>query len=162
MNIRKTRIDELEQVLELYAQARQFMQENGNETQWGTTYPPRELVEADIRSGKSHVCEEDGQLLGVFYFAVENEADYGEIYEGSWLGDGPYGVMHRVASPGKKKGVATFCVNWCVAESGGDLRIDTHRNNIPMQRMLEKNGFVRCGIIYLANGDERIAYERKM
>ena len=29
-----------------------------------------------------------------------------------------------------------------------------------MQKTVEKNGFVRCGIIYLANGSERLAYER--
>jgi hypothetical protein len=29
-----------------------------------------------------------------------------------------------------------------------------------MQRSLEKNGFARCGIIHLASGDERIAYQK--
>jgi hypothetical protein len=29
-----------------------------------------------------------------------------------------------------------------------------------MRRMLEKHGFVYCGIIYLQNGDERVAYEK--
>ena len=40
------------------------------------------------------------------------------------------------------------------------LRIDTHRGNVVMRRMLEKNGFVYCGIIYLESGDERVAYEK--
>ena len=67
--------------------------------------------------------------------------------------------MHRVAAPGRVKGAGSFCIRWCAKHSGGDLRIDTHRNNLPMQHVLEKNEFQRCGIIYLANGDERIAYE---
>ena len=66
MNIRKTSMEELEEVLLLYQDARQFMQEHGNPNQWGQSYPPREIVEQDIRSGKSYVCEEEGRLLGFF------------------------------------------------------------------------------------------------
>lgn len=55
MNIRKTSMEELEEVLLLYQDARQFMQEHGNPNQWGQSYPPREIVEQDIRSGKSYV-----------------------------------------------------------------------------------------------------------
>ena len=160
MEIRKTTAQETEAVLELYAQARRFMKEHGNPEQWGSVYPPRQQVEQDIAEGKSYVCTEDGELLGVFYFAKEDDPDYRVIHDGSWLGSGPYGVMHRVAAPGKKKGVATFCVNWCYEKSGGDLRIDTHRDNLPMQGMLEKTGFIRCGIICLENGGERLAYEK--
>ena len=29
-----------------------------------------------------------------------------------------------------------------------------------MQHLLEKHGFSYCGIIYLANGDPRLAYQR--
>ena len=43
------------------------------------------------------------------------------------------------------------------------LRIDTHEYNFPMQKMLSKNGFVKCGIIYLNgimdNVNKRFAYE---
>ena len=42
----------------------------------------------------------------------------------------------------------------------GNLRIDTHEKNIPMQGCLAKNGFARCGIIYLEDGDPRIAYQK--
>lgn len=160
MEIRKTGMQELEAVLGLYSEARRFMQEHGNPGQWGTTYPPKQQVEKDIVSGNSYVCTEEGELLGTFYYAEEDDPNYREIYDGSWLGSGAYGVMHRVAAPGKRKGVATFCVNWCFAKSGGDLRIDTHRDNLPMQGMLKKNGFTRCGVIHLENGDERIAYEK--
>jgi len=159
MNIRQTTAADRDEVLKLYEEARQFMREHGNPTQWGSSHPPVAQVEQDIADGKSFVCEEDGVLLGVFYFAHEIEHTYDRIYEGAWIGDGPYAVMHRVACPGRKKGTATFCLEWCM-EHCGDLRIDTHRNNIPMQNLLAKNGFTRCGIIYLEDGDERIAYEK--
>lgn len=160
MEIRKASMADLDGMMELYAEARQFMREHGNPDQWGTTHPPKDMIIDDIERGKSYVCEEDGHLLGTFYLAVETEPDYGVIYDGGWLNDAPYGVMHRVACPGRKRGVATFCVNWCLEQCGGNLRIDTHHDNLPMQSMLAKNGFTRCGIIHLADGSPRIAYQK--
>ncbi len=160
MIIRKATMSDLDTVFDLYAQARRFMKENGNPDQWGDNYPPRGQIIEDIQKSCCHLCCEEDEILGVFYFAVENDPDYAQIYEGTWLNDQPYGVMHRVASPSGRRGVASFCVRWCLEQSGGNVRIDTHRNNIPMQKMLEKNGFRPCGIIYVRNGGERIAYQK--
>lgn len=159
MEIRKSQMADLPEILKLYAEARAFMQETGNGTQWGISYPPAEKVETDIREGKSYVCEAGGVLAGVFYFSEGPEPDYTKIYEGSWIGTGDYHVMHRVAAPGRVKGAGSFCIRWCLEHSGGDMRIDTHRNNLPMQHVLGKLGFTKCGIIYLADGDERVAFE---
>ena len=46
-NIRKTRGNELSRLLEIYAHAREMMKQTGNPNQW-ITYPPSELVKADI------------------------------------------------------------------------------------------------------------------
>ena len=159
MEIRNAQMTDLPEILKLYAEARAFMQATGNGTQWGTSYPTVEQIEADIRAGKSYVCEADGVLAGVFYFSEGPDPDYAKIYEGSWIGTGTYHVMHRVAAPGRVKGAGSFCIHWCAEHSHGDLRIDTHRNNLPMQHVLEKIGFTRCGKIYLANGEERLAFE---
>ncbi|MFR1314947.1 MAG: GNAT family N-acetyltransferase, partial [Clostridium perfringens] len=40
------------------------------------------------------------------------------------------------------------------------IKIDTHRDNISMQRAVVKNDFQKCGIIYLEDGSERIAFEK--
>ena len=42
-----------------------------------------------------------------------------------------------------------------------NIRIDTHRDNRIMRHNIEKHGFAYCGIIYLANGDERLAYQKQ-
>ena len=39
------------------------------------------------------------------------------------------------------------------------IRIDTHQDNKVMQHVVEKHGFRRRGIIYIADGSPRIAYE---
>ncbi len=173
MKIRNADIRDLPRMLEIYAAARQFMRDTGNPNQWKDSYPPEEIVKKGIQEGKAYVCvaegpedgrEEEaleaGEILGTFYFAVEEDPTYHKIYEGSWLNEEPYGVVHRVASSGRGRGFAKACFDWA-GERCTNLRIDTHRENRVMQHVLEKNGFQRCGIIYLANGEERLAYHRK-
>lgn len=158
MKIRKTRLEELDEVMEIYAYARQFMAEHGNPNQWKTTNPTRERVEQDICEGKSYVCVHGEDILGVFYFAIEEDPTYQTIYDGNWKNQKEYAVVHRIASAGKAKGVGTFCMNWAY-EQFSNVKIDTHRDNMVMQNMLKKNGFSYCGIIYLENGEERLAFQ---
>lgn len=160
MEIRKTTLSELDQVMSIYERARGFMAEHGNPTQWGTTEPKREKVEQDIIDGKSYVCVENDQIAAVFYFAPGPDSTYLKIYEGQWLNEKNYSVVHRIASAGTVKGAGSFCLDWAF-EQCKNLRIDTHRNNLVMQNLLKKNGFSYCGIIYLADGAERFAYQKE-
>ena len=41
-----------------------------------------------------------------------------------------------------------------------NIRIDTHKDNAIMQHNIVKHGFRYCGIIHLASGDERLAYQK--
>ena len=159
MYIRNARMEELSSIDAIYANARAFMRKTGNMEQWAGGYPPVEVIRQEIASGNLFVCEDEGKLLGVFYFFQGEDPTYLRIDGGAWLNDRPYGVMHRVAVAEQGRCVAYFCYANCFALCK-NLKIDTHRDNLPMQRSLEKNGFVRCGIIYLANGDERIAFQK--
>lgn len=159
MNIRKARLGDMKKILPIYADARAFMRENGNPWQWGDRYPPEELIRQDIKQGNCYVCVSDGEILGVFYYAEGDDPTYKIIENGAWLNERPYGVIHRIASTRECRGVASFCFSWAV-ERCGNLKIDTHRDNVPMQRSLAKNGFTRCGVIHLENGEERIAYQK--
>ncbi len=160
MEIRQTKPEELDKVMAIYAHARQFMAGHGNAGQWGTTKPGREEVAADIEQGHSYVCVEQGEIAAVFYYKEGVDPTYVKIYEGAWVNDAPYGVVHRIASAGKVKGAGSFCLNWAFQQCG-NLKIDTHRDNTVMQNTLKKNGFVQCGIIYLEDGDERLAYQKE-
>lgn len=159
MEIRKTRSDELDAVMEIYARARRFMAEHDNPTQWGNNKPSREQVKQDILLGKSYVCVEEGQLAAVFYFAQETDQTYVKIYEGQWLNDEAYSVVHRIASSGTVKGAGSFCMNWA-CEQSQNVKIDTHKDNYVMQGMLKKNGFQHCGTIYLEDGEPRLAFQK--
>lgn len=142
----------------LYAHARRFMAANGNPGQWGEVYPSDELIRGDITEGCSYVAEDDDGIQAVFVFKPGSDPTYSYI-EGHWHYDEPYSVIHRVASYGGR-GAASECIQWC-AKRCAHLRIDTHRDNLPMQRVVAKNGFDYCGIIYVADGSERLAYDRR-
>ena len=151
-------------MMEIYAFARAFMAEHGNPNQWGpTNWPPEELIRRDIREGRSYVCLNDSKkVIGTFFFVQgrDIEPTYRDITDGAWLDGCPYGVVHRIAGDGSEKGIGTFCIRWAF-EQCGHLRMDTHGDNIVMQRLLEKLGFVRCGTVYVEEDDfPRLAYEK--
>lgn len=160
MHIRRSTPADLPAMEEIYAAARAYMAEQGNPTQWGTANPRREWLEQDMAEGVSYVCVEDGQVVATFMFTTAGEPTYSYIEDGAWPDDGPYGVVHRIATGGARKGAGAFCLNWCL-ERCGNLRIDTHRDNRPMRALLAKLGFACCGIIYVEDGTPRLAYYRK-
>lgn len=153
-------MEDLPVMLELYADARQFMKEQGNGGQWGDTYPPEDLIREDIRTGISYVCTQDGEILGCFVWFTGDEPDYREIRDGNWPDDRPYAVVHRITTRRGTRGVARFCLDW-VYEQHSPVRMDTHHDNIPMQNLLRKCGFEYCGIIHIRDdGSARDAFIR--
>ena len=161
MLIRKANYDDLPQILEIYDSARRFMYDAGNPNQWGKTNPPRERTETDLREENLYVLEMDADIFAVFYYKFADDPTYKIIYNGEWLNEKPYGVIHRIAvsDKGRGKGIAGICFDYAFSKCK-NLKIDTHKDNIPMQRALAKHGFKECGIIHLANGDERIAFQK--
>ena len=102
MNIRKSTLQDLPQILNLYKIARGFMKNNGNPNQWEDRYPEASTVENDIKTGTSHVCVENGEIVGTFVFFTGEDLTYRVIENGKWHSDRePYGVIHRVASNGE-------------------------------------------------------------
>lgn len=163
MEIRKSRAEDLPRIMEIYAYARDFMAAHGNPNQWGpTNWPPKDLIREDIRLGRSYVCEDDGRIVGTFYYnyGEDIEPTYRVIEDGCWMNDESYGVVHRVASDGSARGIGTFCLNWAFSQCG-HLRIDTHADNVVMQQLLTKLGFEKRGIIYVEEDNyPRYAYEK--
>lgn len=158
MYIRKSRMEDISEMLEIYAQARQFMREVGNPNQWDSSYPSEELLQKDIESGNSYVAVEEERVVAVFAFIIGEDPTYAVIEDGRWLNEEVYGTIHRLAGRSGYHGIAQECMNFCKSQIK-TLRADTHYDNKIMQHLLEKNGFVRCGIIHLANGAPRIAYQ---
>jgi len=160
MRIRRAETEEIDVIMRVFDAAKQFMRKTGNEKQWVDGYPSKEFILNNIRDHGLYVClSDDGQIVGVFYFKIEADPTYAQIYDGEWLNDKPYGVVHRIASNGMQKRIGDACLQWCF-EQCGNIRVDTHRDNTVMQNVLLRNDYRRCGIICVANGTERIAYQK--
>ena len=156
--IRKANYNDLDKIEEIFAYARSFMADSGNPTQWAGGYPQREILEEDIEKNRLYVFTEESEIQGAFVFFFGNEPLY-DFIEGQWVSFEPYGVFHRVANGGKIKGMLSQMIDFA-KDKTTHLRIDTHEDNLVMQHVLEKNGFKKCGIIYLENGEPRLAYEK--
>ena len=154
--IRSARMDDLQRIQEIYADARAFMAQTGNPTQWGEHYPPVQMIISDIQGNSLYVIEDEDIIHGVFYFYIGADPTYSKIFEGSWRSDAAYGTIHRIAGDGSG-GILSTAVAFGKTRID-HIRIDTHEDNKIMQRAIAKQGFSRCGIIHLANGSPRIAY----
>ena len=158
MQIRIANAQDLDRLMTIYAGARQFMADHGNPNQWWGGYPTREMLEGDIAAGQLYVCQEGEVIHAAFVLALGDDPTYAVI-EGAWKNDLPYGTLHRIASSGERRGMTDVIVRWAFDQTG-NLRADTHELNLPMQNAFTRNGFERCGIIYVDDGTPRIAYQK--
>ena len=164
MRIRKSTRNDIPRIMDIYAHARDFMAKTGNPNQWGpTNWPPEGLIGHDIEAGNSYVCLNDrDEIIGTFFYVYGDDIEptYRQIYDGQWMDDSPYGVVHRIAADGSEKGIGTFCIDWAYKQCS-HLRMDTHGDNKVMQKLLTKLGFVHCGTIYVEEDDyPRLAFEK--
>ena len=158
LNIRDAQVTDLERIMEIYSYAQDYMIRNGNPTQWGHSYPDRTLILSDIGQNACKVIYDEGGIHGVFAMFKDAEPNYAHIEDGAWLNDEAYATIHRVAGDGQVHGLFRCAADHC-KEQFRNIRIDTHAHNLTMQRLIEKNGFVRCGIIHVEDGTPRLAYQ---
>lgn len=156
LKIRPATLADLDEIEKIYAQARRFMRENGNPTQWKDGYPRRELLEADIAREELYVVMDEDRICGVFLFVIGEDPTYGYMEGGTWRSDTLYGTIHRIAS--RSSGVFAAAVVFARSRCS-HVRVDTHADNKPMQHLAEKYGFSKRGIIYVDDGTPRIAYD---
>ena len=158
LTVRTATDADLDRVMEIYEIARAFMIENGNPTQWADGYPQRELVQEDIRTGICRVVCDGEKVCGVFVLLAGDDPWYRRIEGGQWRNDEPYLAIHRIASDGTRHGVFQ-CATDFAKERCNNVRIDTHRDNRVMQKLILKSGFIRCGTVFVAGDSPRIAYQ---
>ncbi|MEL1244420.1 GNAT family protein [Flavobacterium sp. DGU11] len=160
MHVRQATPQDLDTIMPIIDEARQIMRESGNMTQW-VGYPSQEIILEDINNGYGFVCLAGEEVVGYFCFMAGEDPDpnYAVIEGGVWLNDDPYGVIHRLASGRKAKGIAKTSFDFAFSKIG-NVRVDTHHGNIPMQNFLKKNGFAYCGVIYVNDGTARDAFQK--
>lgn len=160
MNIRKATHDDIPALMQLFENAKNIMRASGNKDQWVDGYPSTDVVLHDIEQGVCYVVanEKDNNIEATMAFIPGPDPTYSYIEGGEWIDDCPYYVIHRIAVSAPGKGYARHLLDWAFARTGS-VRIDTHRDNVIMHHILRGYGFRFCGVIYLANGDARDAYQ---
>ena len=158
--IRESRPADVPEIMLVMEAAKKIMRSSGNMHQWADGYPSEAVIASDMEKHGGFVIEEAGRIVGYFAFLPSPEPTYLNIYDGAWLDDTQsYHVIHRIASYPDAHGIFSDIMDFSFKHDT-NIRIDTHKDNHIMQHNIMKHGFAYCGIIYLANGDERLAYQK--
>lgn len=174
--LRKLETRDLDKVDSMIAKAKRNMRDVLKIDQWQAGYPNRDTYTKDIYDGIGYVfCDSNDVPVGVAAVTFDGEPLYDVIepgeFPGKWQGnEGEYAAVHRfcveldVTCRGVGSRFMSEIAEFCKANGKNAIRIDTHRYNKAMRRMLAKCGFCETGIIYIPepNSNERITYEKLM
>jgi GNAT superfamily N-acetyltransferase len=166
IDYRKATLEDLPQVMEAVEDSRALLKEQGN-GQWQDGYPNRNDFINDINNGRLFVTylDDPNEIVGVCALTYREE-DYHHLYEGKWLTDFPYMVMHRVAikkkykDKGLGKKLFEVFIEQAKLEGYKSLRIDTHEGNAIMRHIITSFGFVYCGKAILTPDKDRMVFEK--
>ncbi|KRG11077.1 GNAT family N-acetyltransferase [Lederbergia galactosidilytica] len=167
MDFRKTTEEDIDQIMAIIKQAQQYFKDNHID-QWQNNYPNVQTIKKDMQNGYSYVLVNERNIIATAAISFDGEKTYNQIYGGKWLSDEKYAVIHRLAVDPQHKGlgisseVLKNVEKMCTDQGVNSIKIDTHAQNSSMQRLLQKNNFTYCGVIYLGNGSKRIAFEKLM
>ena len=166
MIFRNSKVEDLEYILSILEEAKIFLKNNGVD-QWQNGYPNKEVILSDIKNNESYVLEYENKIIGTTVLSFRGENTYNKIYEGKCITEKEnYGVIHRIAikKDDSIKNIGMSIMKYieekCIDNNVYNIKIDKHKDNKHMQNLLKKLNYKYCGIIYLEDGNERIAFEK--
>ncbi|WP_317367780.1 GNAT family N-acetyltransferase [uncultured Tyzzerella sp.] len=165
MKIRQAKYEDIEKIMLIINEAKKYFADE-KIFQWSEEYPNSDTIKNDIDKNVSFVVEHNKEIIATFVFIIGEDQCYKNIYEGNWITNDIYATIHRLAISNKykRKGIAYEIIKYsekcCVDNNIKSLRIDTHKLNVPMIKLIEKNNFIYCGIIKTEYLSDRVAYEK--
>ncbi|MDD3107321.1 MAG: GNAT family N-acetyltransferase [Bacilli bacterium] len=169
--IRSAKKEDILQILEIISEAKALLKSK-NSLQWQDAdgYPNYETFMTDLAHNSLYIIEQENTIVGVCSLVRYGEPTYDVIYEGNWLNNDRYYVIHRLAVRkevyGKKiaKTLMEAMEKIAIEEGIINIRCDTAFENDPMNHLLLHLGYHKCGIIHLnriTNIDkQRVAYQK--
>lgn len=151
-------------IMEIISLAQKYFSKQGID-QWQNGYPNTGVISNDVSNRNSYVLLQDEQILATAVIIFDPDPNYTHI-DGRWITENPYAVIHRIAVRPECKGrnMAGWIIEkveqMCTEKGFTSIRIDTHQENRSMQQVALKSGFLYCGIIKVADGSPRLAYEK--
>lgn len=165
MKLENADLSDVNEIMNIIKKA-QIHFKNQGINQWQNNYPNHQIIKDDIKDNNSYILKQDQIIIGTASVSFDGEETYETIYEGEWLSHDEYAVIHRMAVDFNQRGTGVASIflkeieRLCINNGIYSIKVDTHRENIPMQKLLLKNGYKECGIIYLKDKNERIAFEK--
>lgn len=162
---RLAKVEDVSAIMAIIQEAQVYLKIQGID-QWQNNYPNIETINRDIESKNSYILLQDNVIVGTLAVIFENDPTYKTIYEGKWINDQEYGVIHRIAIGQDHHGlglgsqIIKYVELMCKNRNINSIKIDTHKENKAMQTLLIKNEFAYCGIVYLEDGSERRAFQK--
>ena len=157
METRLAKLNDLDIIMDMIVEGRKHIQ-TYHIPQWINGYPSIETISEDISNNRGYVLLDGDEIVG-YYVKIDYDPCYDEI-DGAWLSDEPYVAIHRTVTKYFNKGLGSKMFDE-IKKEYDHIRVDTHEGNISMNKCLLKNDFKYCGVIYLADGSPRNAYEYK-
>ncbi|RVU55377.1 GNAT family N-acetyltransferase [Anaerosphaera multitolerans] len=162
MEIRKAQKEDIKIIYQMYLDGSESLRAEGV-NQWQGVEKPQ-LWEVEDNLNQIYVLDDKGAVATARI--MDYDPAYDKIYEGSWLSNGKYYAIHKVATLNSKKrrGYAGKLLGE-IEEFGrkngiSSLKVDTHEDNKTMQNFLLSLGYKYCGIVYLEIEGKRFAYEK--
>ncbi|SFT52918.1 Acetyltransferase (GNAT) family protein [Lishizhenia tianjinensis] len=167
MKVIKATGQHLKDIMEIIGHAQAYLA-GLNIDQWQNGYPNEDRILQDIALNASYLLlDENEKIMATAMFTTDPEPTYASIL-GEWITpqNAKYGVIHRMAvhNDYRKTGAARklfdYFENQLTNLNIASMRIDTHEDNLGMQKLLKLNNYHYCGIIHLDDGAKRLAFEK--
>ncbi|AIY79956.1 GNAT family N-acetyltransferase [Clostridium botulinum] len=165
MEFKKSTEEDISNIMRIINEAQIYFKEQ-KINQWQNDYPNIDTIKEDIKNDCSYVFLMDKQIVATVALSFDGEKTYDIIYDGKWISNNKYAVIHRMSvnNSHKGNGIASEILGntekICLEKGVHSIKIDTHVENKAMQNLLKKNNFHYCGIIYLEDNSKRIAFEK--
>ena len=162
---RKANASEVPQIWEIIQQAIVRRKNDGSQ-QWQDGYPNEDVIKQDITKGIGFVLIDDNIVAGYAAILFNDEPAYEQL-KGTWLTNGDFAVVHRVAisddylGKGLAQKIFLFTEDLAKENNIFSIKVDTNFDNIPMLKILEKLGYTYCGEVTF-RGSFRKAFEKTL
>lgn len=156
---------EIEECYRIIEMGKNFQKEQGF-SQWTEDYPNLATLRQDVQEAKGYAVKVNGRIAGYMCVDFDGEPAYNKI-EGAWNTAEPYAVVHRMAFSKDFRGLGLSGITFnlieelCLAKGVRSIRVDTDFSNLRMQHVLEKLGFVKCGVVVF-QGSGKLAYDKRL
>ncbi|HNP32508.1 MAG TPA: GNAT family N-acetyltransferase [Flavobacterium sp.] len=164
-NFRKATALDISQIWIIIQQAI-VRRKNDGSRQWQDGYPNETVIQEDIVKGVGFVLTDGDTVAGYAAILFNDEPAYAHL-KGTWLTNGDFAVVHRVAISddylGKGLAQKMFLCTEDLAMQNNifSIKVDTNFDNIAMLKILEKLGYTYCGEVTFRGGIRK-AFEKRL